>query len=444
MKISVLKLLPVACLLMLWGAAANAAIAEHVARSRTAGLDLLVYPTGVRDVVTITGSLPAGDAFAGGNSAVPTLTGMLLDRGTTRRDQFAIAEALEAVGATITFSVDTQVVGIRARCLRKDLPLVIDLLAEELRQPAFSEEQFERVRQQLIGAIKMQTENTGYRAGEALGRALFPAGHPNHPHSIDEILRDAAAARSSDVREFYSKHYGPSNMILVFVGDVNAREVQSRVGKAFGSWSGGVAPLQPQKAAAVTSLPAGDAPKTVVLKGKTSVSVIFGQPTGLRYRDEGALALRLGTAVLGSGFTGRLMSTVRDREGLTYGIDAQMAGDTFNDGSWQVEATFAPALLGKGIESTRREIRQWWQGGVTQAEVDARKQSLIGTFEVSLSTTRGLANALLTAVQRGYDARWLDEYPQRIRALTVGEVNAAIKRFVDPERLVLVEAGTLP
>jgi len=138
------------------------------------------------------------------------------------------------------------------------------------------------------------------------------------------------------------------------------------------------------------------------------------------------------------------MSAVRDREGLTYGIDAQLADDTFNDGSWQVEASFAPALLGKGIESTRREIRHWWQDGVTQAEVDARKQSLIGTFEVSLSTTRGLANALLTAVQRGYDARWLDEYPQRIRALTVGEVNAAIKQYVDPERLVLVEAGTLP
>jgi len=138
------------------------------------------------------------------------------------------------------------------------------------------------------------------------------------------------------------------------------------------------------------------------------------------------------------------MSAVRDREGLTYGIGAGISDDTFVDGRWQVEASFAPALLDKGIASTRREILRWWNDGVTATELDERKQNLVGTFEVSLSTTRGIAAALLAAIERGYDARWLDEYPQRIKALTLEQVNAAIKQYVDPTRLVVVEAGSVP
>ena len=76
--------------------------------------------------------------------------------------------------------------------------------------------------------------------------------------------------------------------------------------------------------------------------------MILGQATGLRYRDPDALALRVGTAILGHGFTGRLMGTVRDREGLTYNIGAAVTEDSIADGAWDISASFAPALLEQG------------------------------------------------------------------------------------------------
>src|SRR5277367_3193254 len=77
-------------------AAAHAGMAAKGHRAVTAGIDLITYPTHVRDVVVVVGALPAGDAMAGsGNAAVPTLTGMMLDRGTTTLAKFAIAERLE-------------------------------------------------------------------------------------------------------------------------------------------------------------------------------------------------------------------------------------------------------------------------------------------------------------------------------------------------------------
>src|SRR5690606_17036870 len=108
-----------------------------------AGVDLLVLETNVRDVVTLRGSLPAGDAAAlSGNASVATLAGEMLDQGTTTKDKFTIAEQLEAVGATVDFSVGNDVLNISAKCLRKDVPLVLGLIAEQLRQPAFNAADF--------------------------------------------------------------------------------------------------------------------------------------------------------------------------------------------------------------------------------------------------------------------------------------------------------------
>ena len=112
-------------------------MADNSHRSQTAGVDLITYPTNIKQVVVILGALPAGDAMAGSdNIAVPTLTGMMLDRGTKTLDKYAIAEQLDNVGAEISFGVGTQSLEIRAKCLKKDLPLVLGLVAAELRNPA--------------------------------------------------------------------------------------------------------------------------------------------------------------------------------------------------------------------------------------------------------------------------------------------------------------------
>jgi zinc protease len=228
-------------------------------------------------------------------------------------------------------------------------------------------------------------------------------------------------------------------MTLVLVGDVSPAGVQEEVTKAFAGWTGGqdyVRPAQP-------AVPSGPREVSVPLRDKPSVSVILGQATGLKYRDPDALALRVGTAILGHGFTGRLMGTVRDKEGLTYNIGAGVVEDTIADGAWDISASFAPALLDKGTASTRRELQKWWSDGVTENELATRKQGLVGGYFVGLSTTGGLASTIVTTIQRGYDLTWLDGYPEAIKALTRAQVNSALKTHLDPATMVLVEAGSV-
>jgi zinc protease len=421
--------------------AAAAGTAEQSQRKQVAGIDVITYRTEVKNVVVILGSLPAGDAMGDtGNIAVPTLTGMMLDRGTKALDKFAIAEKLDNVGAEISFSVGTETLEMRAKCLKKDLPLIVGLIAAQLRTPAFQLPEFNKAKEQFVGALQASAQNTEARAQEAFGRAAFPAGHPNHPHLVREYEAAAKAATLEELKTFYAKTYGPAHMTLIVVGDVDAARAQAEIGKAFDGWSGGRDYVRPAAPAAVTASSVVPVP----LADKPSVSMILGQPSGLRYKDPDTLALRMGTAILGHGFTGRLMGTVRDKEGLTYSIGANMAEDSIVDGSWYIAASFAPALLEKGLASTRRELDKWWQDGITDQELAARKQGIVGGYLVGLSTTAGVATALLSDIQRGYDISWLEGYPAALKALTRDQVNGAIKRHLNPNAMVLVEAGSIP
>jgi zinc protease len=413
---------------------------ENSHRAQVAGIDLITYHTDVKEVVVILGALPAGDAMAErGNIAIPTLVGMMLDRGTKTLDKFAIAEQLDSVGAEIAFSVGTQSLEFRAKCLKKDLPLVIGLIAAELRTPAFQQQEFMKAKQQFIGALEASAQNTEARAQEAFKRAIFPQGHPNRPYTVSDYEAAAKAATLDEAKAFYAKYYGPNHMTLVAAGDVDAADTQSEIGKAFSGWTGGQDFVRPASPAALTAA----RELSVPLADKPSVSVILGQPTGMRYKDPDALALRVGTAILGRGFTGRLMGIVRDKEGLTYNIGAAVSDDSIVDGGWDISASFAPALLDKGIASTRRELDKWWKDGVTDQELVERKQGLVGGYLVGLSTTTGMANTLLANVQRGYDVGWLFGYPEAVKALTRDQINAAIKKHLNPSVMVLVKAGSV-
>ncbi len=424
-------------------ATASAQVAKNAVRENVGGIDLVVLQTGVKEVVTITGSLAAGDSLSPETSpALADLTSGMLDKGTTTRDKFALAQLLGDVGASIRFSSGPSALNISAKCLRTDVSLVISLIAEQLRSPAFSPEEFAKLKKQFAGNYRRQLDDTDFRADDAFSRAVYPLGHPNRQPAAAEILASAEQATLDEVKAFHAKYYGPATFRLVLVGDIDAAAAKAAVAKVFAGWTGGVRPPTPAPAKPGSVDAARD--QNVFMPEKTNISVIWGQTTGLRASDTDALALRVGTAALGSGFTGRLMANVRDKEGLTYGIGSYVAGDTFVDGDWRISGNFAPDLLEKGLASTKRQLTEWYNNGITDDELARKKTGLAGTYKVSLSTTSGMAGAILTTLNRELDLSFIDTYPTRVGALTKDQVNGAIKKHLDPAKMVLVKAGTVP
>ena len=419
----------------------SAKIADNIQRTKVGAIDVLTLTTGVKDVVTLRGTLPVGNVAAPeGNPALARLTGSMLDKGTATKDKFAIASQLESVGASLGFSVGNEVLTISGKCLKKDVPLVISLIAEQLRSPAFSPEEFAKVKKQYAGALQRSLDDTDTRASDAFTRAVYPLGHPNRQPPTEELLAAINATTLDAVKAFHAEYYGPAHLTLILVGDVDTPTVQAQVGKSFAGWTGGKQPARPSAKGGDLDAPRD---QTVFMADKTNVSVVWGMATGLRYRDPDALALRVGTNAFGGGFAMRLMNTVRNEEGLTYGIYSFVTNDNISDGDWRIWANFSPALLEKGVASTKRQLTKWYEGGITPEELAQRKTDMTGAYKVGLSTTTGMATNIMNTLIRGYELSWLDEYPGKIQALTLTEVNGAIKKHLNPDKMVLVKAGTV-
>lgn len=286
---------------------------REVNREEISGIDVISVKTGVQDVVTFTGSLIAGDYYSpGDNDAVADLTGRMLDKGTTKNDKFALAEKLANMGAQINFSISTHTLNFNGKCLKKDIAEVMDLLAEQLRFPAFSPEEFEKLKTQTAGAMKQALDNTNTQASNEMNSILFPEGHPNHSVKTEKIIADIEKTTLDEVKDFYKKYYGPESMILVAVGDLDNNVLKGAVKKSFEGWNGGIKPEE------FNTAPQTNGTQSIVtIKDKASATLMFGLTTQLKKTDSDYLPLYVGNYILGGNFSARLMSIIRDDEGLT-------------------------------------------------------------------------------------------------------------------------------
>jgi predicted Zn-dependent peptidase len=171
----------------------------------------------------------------------------------------------------------------------------------------------------------------------------------------------------------------------------------------------------------------------------------MGHPISVRRDDDEYLPLYVANYILGGNFSARLMATIRDEMGLTYGINSSLSGiSTRYDGHWQVGVTLSQENLERGVEATRAEVQRFVDDGVTGDELAAKKTTITGSYTVGLATTKRLARSILTNAERGFDVDYLDRFPQLIEALTLAEINETVQRHFDPSRFHTAMAGTVP
>jgi zinc protease len=409
-------------------------------RKKVAGIDMISVKTGAKDFVTFTASFPIENYLnTHKNEEVPSLTTQMLSKGTTKNDKFKFSEKLEKLGVSLGINASTFTVDINFKCLKKDVNEVIKLLAEELRNPLFDAKEFELLKTQRINGLKQSLTDTGTQGHIALSQAIYPQGNPNYQTSTEESIKNIQQVTLDDLKAFHKAYFGPAGMRLVAVGDIDTKQLYSSISNAFKGWKGGSATkvtfTEPNKSVGMT--------KVISIPQKPSANLYIGEYTGIKRSDKDFMPFYIGTSILGGGFIGRLMQTVRDRDGLTYGIYANHSGHTKTGGYWSVQATFNPTLFQKGLEVTLVELKDWVNNGVTQQELDKFKSNLTGSFKVGLSTTGGLAGAILSFVERGLEPNYIEQYPKDIEAVTLDQVNAAIKKYIDLDKLIIIKSGSL-
>ena len=412
-------------------------------RDRKAGPGrLLTLPTSVDDIVSLRGSFLAYPDLASGDDVLQNMSVSMLDRGTEFRDRFELAQVLEECGAKLDLSSDGLYVECSGRALTEDLPRVMDVLAEMLRHPSFDEREFEKARAQAAAEVRRRMEKTGAQAAAALSCRLFAPAHPNYSDAPEDVLGRIQRVTVDDVREYHERHFGATGWTLAVVGDLDHDRVETVVAEAFGDWDG-----HETEPTHETDATAGEDPgrSVVPMPDKSNVDVRLGQSLSLRRDDPDYPALYVGNYILGGNFSARLMRTVRDEQGLTYHIGSRLAGVTARyDGYWQVNVTLSPEVLDEGIDVTRTIIREFVEEGATDEELADKKTTITGSYTVGLATTSRLAQSILTNAERGFDVAYLDRFPREIEALSLNEVNDAVRRHLRPEALHEALAGVEP
>ena len=412
---------------------------KQMEKAEIGKIEIVAIDMPVDGMVSFVGSFAAGEALA--PIEAPTLAGLtaaMLDKGTERRDRFEIAARLDALGADIQFGADAHSLGFSGKFLRTDAGRVLALLAEQLRQPAFDPEVFETVKTRSLSGLLQAVDNPDYRAEAALARQLYKPGHPNFTAPIKALIEETKATTIEDLRRFHERFYGPKSMRLVFAGDIDFQQLTAAVESAFDGWSGGVD--YPEPAVGSTDNPA--LTEEVPIADKTSISVRFGQTTGLQRNEPDYLPFMVGNYILGGTFNARLMSEIRKERGLTYNIRSYHTGDILTEGHWALTASFSPSLLDAGLAATGELLKRWHADGVEEEEVDAARQTLSGSYLVNLSTTAAVARQTLSFMHRGFDPEYIDQYPRDLRGITAEAVNKAIQTYFDPGAITRVMAGS--
>lgn len=416
-------------------------LAQRVHQADAGRFRVLALPTPIDRVVSFEASFRTAPDFASGEEIAQQLVVNLLDKGTQKRDRFELAEALDDRGARLHFSADGIRCSFSGRCLREDLPDVLGLAAEMLRQPVFDDEEFAKAKSQQIASVRRIMDDTGSQAHGLLARRMYEEAHPNYRPTAEDDLQKLEQLTAADIRRYHADHFGARDAVITAVGDLDPAEAEAMIGEVLGDWR------QPGAAGSFTTeaTPLAAGREQMDMPDRQNLDVRIGQPLRIRRDSDDYLALYAAVYVLGGNFAARLMSTVRDEQGLTYGIGARLAGVSVeHDAYFLTSVTLSGDKLEEGIDATMAQIRRFADEGITQEELEEKQTTLTGSFKVGMATTRGLAGALLSNAEREFPVDYLDRFPALIEALTVQGCNEAVRQHIDASDMHIAIAGTLP
>lgn len=392
------------------------------------------------DVVTIVGSVFGGwNYLPRAHSELPVLAAELYDAGTRKHSKKELREALSSRGASVSFSDGGERTTFSASCLPEDLSFVLSVIAECLREPLLSSAELEAVRTRILSDLKDEKSNPNTQARNAFRRLLYEETHVNYAETDIARERYLQAADRAALASYHKACIGRGGLVLAITGDVSPAHTLDIAEKAFNSLPRGTKGPSPKRMNAKAQ---GSGEKRVFIPKKTSIDMFLGASIPLFQDDPNYVPVGTLANMLGGTFSAHLMQTVRERDGLTYGIRAGLDGlapDT--DGCFYIWSTFAPELFEKGVEATRRETKKFFAHELTRSNLEKKKQEIAGSYMIRLSTTNGMAGELHSLGTRGKHKTYLDEYLSAVRALTVKDIKKAAE-LIPLSKLSLAAAGT--
>jgi len=407
------------------------------------GLKLALLPKPTRgNAVRATLVLRFGDEKSLANQGdVPEMVAAMLDKGTPKLSRQQIQDKLDALKTELKITPSIGAVTLSFASRRDTIVPAIALAGELLRESNFPPAVLEELRGQGLTAIEQQrhepeavTENAMARHGDP-----YPRSDVRHARTFDEQVADLKAVTPEQLSAFHQRFYGASNGEFAAAGDFDAAAVRQALESAFGNWRSS------QAYARVTD-PAHAIPPTLMklpTPDKQNALMLVKQAgVPLTDLDADYPALTTANYLLGGSGSSRLWTRIREKEGLSYGAGSFMKWGQFEPNtSWGAYAIFAPQNRPKVEKAFREEVARALKDGFTAAELAEAKRGLISKRRLARAQDDALAAGLAGNLYLGRDFAVSQKVDDAIAALTLEQVNAALRKYVKPDNFVLAFGG---
>ena len=367
----------------------------------------------------------------GKRGAINLMTG-LLEEGAGEMDARAFSRATEALATNLSFDVSDDALSVSARFLTENLAPSIDLLRAALQEPRFDEDAIERVRGQVISNIQSNQKDPNKIAQQTFDRIAF-GDHP-YGSSLNGTLESVAGLTRDDLLAAHRAVLARDRIIVGAVGDITPEELGQMLDKLLGGLPAEGAPMPPR---AEVDIPSG----TTVVDFATPQSVaLFGQP-GLAQDDPDWFTATVLNHVLGGGgFESRLMTEVREKRGLTYGVYSYLAPRDLAE-TYLGSVSSSNDRIADAIEVIRAEWAKAAAEGITQEELDAAKTYITGAYPLRFDGNTPIANILVGMQMLGLPTDYIATRNDRVEAVTLEDVKRVAAELLEPENLHFVVVG---
>ncbi len=402
------------------------------------GVAVLVYENHSSPSVVIGGYL-----WAGSLSEVPKQAGLasftagMLLRGTETRTFGQINEALESVGAQLSFQAGVHTVGFGGKGLAEDLDLLLDVLADSLQHPSFPVDEVEKLQGQIQTSLQRRAHNTRRMARLTFDALLYP----DHPYgrSVLGYEETIAGLNRDHLGNYYSAHYSPRGMVITVVGAVQTDAALEKIQARLGNWQAPDA--KPDRSIPPAVGLTEPRRQIIPMEGKTQADIILGWPA-LARQDPDFMKANLTNTILGVfGMMGRLGDNVREQQGLAYYVYSQLEAG-LGAGPWLAMAGTDATNVERAIDGILHEVRRLRDEPVPADELADSQSFLTGSMPLRLEMNEGIARTLLDIERYDLGFDYLQHYADLVNAVTVQDLQEVAQKYLDPERYALAIAGS--
>jgi zinc protease len=367
---------------------------------------------------------------------LPGLTDLLaglLPEGTESRSSREIADEVARMGASISAGANSDYTIVAASALATFNDQILEMMAEIVLHPSFPENEVELAKQNTKESLRQQRAQPSFLASEMVSRVMFG----EHPYSVVAPTPESIDRSSRD--EFVRYHrakFVPNSAVFIVVGDVQHEQIVKRIESLFSTWQRG--------ADLVTNFPAPPVrnKRTAYLidrRGSAQSNIVIAN-TGILRTSPDYFPMLLMHTVLGANASSRLFMNLREEKGYTYGaysnLDARRTAGTF-----RATAEVRTPVTGDSLKEFFYELNRIRTDLVSEKEIKDAKSYLTGVFPIRLETQEGLTDQLVQIKMLNLPDNYLDQYRDRVQAVTVADIQRVATRYVKPDEAAVIIVG---